>query len=240
MINTEQIVAMIKESTDYEEKYQAVSLIIASIKSKKLRLNKKTRLIMASFAVSEMGTIISAAEKAPCYRIKSNIFHYADILFGLIMATHKTRADFTQESLSLLNEVSSYMKNEARIEDRIDTIFSQDIISVSDVDALLEELSGKRSNLVLQALACRENAVRETACRIFDQKKYIPLNSEASLLGAAIIGFSAMGEYSDIKSASAVMIKKQECVAEPASVVRSQYDKFLKFAQVLDSICENI
>ena len=44
----------------------------------------------------------------------------------------------------------------------------------------------------------REKAVREPACALFPQTKYLPLNSEASLLGAAIIGWTAIGAFSTI------------------------------------------
>ena len=72
---------------------------------------------------------------------------------------------------------------------------------------LLESCAGTRSELVLQALACRETAVRETAGALFKQKKHLPVNSEASLLGAAVIGFTALGLYPDIAAAAKTMVK---------------------------------
>ena len=72
---------------------------------------------------------------------------------------------------------------------------------------LLEQCAGPRPELVLQALACREAAVRETAGALFRQEKYLPVNSEASLLGAAVIGFTALGEYRSMAEAAGVMVK---------------------------------
>ena len=74
---------------------------------------------------------------------------------------------------------------------------------------LLESCAGARPDLVLQALACRETVVRETAGALFGQNKLLPVNSEASLLGAAVIGFTALGQYSDIASAAEVMVKNR-------------------------------
>ncbi len=75
---------------------------------------------------------------------------------------------------------------------------------------LLEQLSGERPNLVLQALACREEAVRQTAGKLFRQKKFLPENSEASLLGCAVIGMTALGIYSSMDSAACAMIRQQQ------------------------------
>ena len=74
---------------------------------------------------------------------------------------------------------------------------------------LLEECAGERPELVLQALACRESAVRETAGALFRQHKFLPVNSEASLLGAAVIGFAALGEYRSVAEAAAAMVKNR-------------------------------
>ena len=100
---------------------------------------------------------------------------------------------------------------------------------------LLEELSGKRENIILQALACREDAVRSTACSLFQQKKFIAANSEASLSGAAIIGFTAMQEYADIKTASANMILKEETVSPADHTAQIHYRKFLEYARIVRS-----
>ena len=98
---------------------------------------------------------------------------------------------------------------------------------------LLEDLSGKRENLILQALACREDAVRSTACNLFRQKKFIAANSEASLSGAAVIGFTALQKYADIKTASANMIRKEEAVSPADHTARIHYRKFLEYANIL-------
>ena len=81
---------------------------------------------------------------------------------------------------------------------------------------LLESCAGERPELVLQSLACRETAVRETAGALFRQAKYLPINSEASLLGAAVIGFTALGEYRSIADAAAAMVKNR-----PADPIKS-------------------
>ena len=82
---------------------------------------------------------------------------------------------------------------------------------------LLENCAGPRPDLVLQSLACRETAVRETAGALFRQHKYLPVNSEASLLGAAVIGFTALGEYRTVADAAAAMVKNR-----PADLPRTE------------------
>jgi len=98
---------------------------------------------------------------------------------------------------------------------------------------LLEQLSGKREKLILQALACREKAVMETAGALFLQRKFIPLNSEASLSGAAIIGFTALREYENIQAAAEKMVKKKECCHAPDPTAQRLYERFLRFADVV-------
>ena len=95
---------------------------------------------------------------------------------------------------------------------------------------LLESLTGKRKNIILQALACREKAVRETACELFVQNKRLPENSEASLLGAAIIGAVALKKYDSISSASQKMIKYVDIPALPTQDAQELFEEFLSFA----------
>ena len=80
--------------------------------------------------------------------------------------------------------------------------------------------------MVLQALACRETAVRETAGALFPQEKLLPVNSEASLLGAAVIGFTALGQYPDIAAAAKVMVKNQPVELPSAPEAERLFQRF--------------
>ena len=95
---------------------------------------------------------------------------------------------------------------------------------------LLETLTGPRKNIVLQALACREKAVRDCASALFRQEKFIPENSEASLLGAAVAGTVAMKCYSSIAEASEKMIKKTKITTPEQTVAQELFKEFLAFA----------
>ena len=90
---------------------------------------------------------------------------------------------------------------------------------------LMESLSGRRrGSLVLQALACREKAVRETASALFRQeRKLLPLNSEASLLGAAMLGMCALNVYDGCACARNGMFRAEK-MALPATQLGSSRD----------------
>lgn len=76
---------------------------------------------------------------------------------------------------------------------------------------LLSELTDHPfDSVVLQSLACRERAVRETACALFPQKKLLPANTEASLLGAAVIGMTAMHVHASMPEAVGRMVHVKE------------------------------
>ena len=92
---------------------------------------------------------------------------------------------------------------------------------------LLESSAGPRPELVLQALACREKAVRETACALFPQTKYMPLNSEASLLGAAVIGWTAVGAFSTISAAAERLVRNQEIDLPQTDCAQALFRRFL-------------
>ena len=94
---------------------------------------------------------------------------------------------------------------------------------------LLEELTWKRKNVTLQALACREKAVRDLASALFHQRKLIPENSEASLLGAAMLGFTGLGVYPDVKAALKAMLRVQPVEAMPEMAVEQAYRRFLQW-----------
>ena len=93
---------------------------------------------------------------------------------------------------------------------------------------LLEELAGKRPNLALQALACREAAVRETAGALFRQRKLLPANSEASLLGAAMIGMTALGVYPNLEAPGGTMVRSAAAEAKHTDCAERLFRRFLK------------
>ena len=95
---------------------------------------------------------------------------------------------------------------------------------------LLEALTGTRKNIILQALACREKAVRDCACALFKQEKFIPANSEASVLGAAVVGAVAMKCYSSIPAASETMIKSTKVSDAAQGDAQALFDEFISFA----------
>jgi len=92
---------------------------------------------------------------------------------------------------------------------------------------LLETLTWRRSRVTLQSLACREDAVRECAAALFPQKKLMPAASEASLLGAAIIGFTALGAYPTIDNALAAMCSLHPLEAPPCPEAQNMFRHWL-------------
>ena len=95
---------------------------------------------------------------------------------------------------------------------------------------LLERLTRKRSKVVLQALACRETPVRDCAAALFPQQKLMPAASEASLLGAAIIGFTALGAYPTIDNALAAMCSLHPLEAPPCPEAQNMFHHWLSCA----------
>ena len=85
---------------------------------------------------------------------------------------------------------------------------------------MLQTLGVPGHHLILQALACREKVVMDTANALFPQKKYLPENSEASLLGAAITGFAALDNSKTVSQYAESMIKKSPVAPAPENVCR--------------------
>lgn len=102
---------------------------------------------------------------------------------------------------------------------------------------LLSRLTGQNyESVVLQSLACREPAVRETASALFPQKKQMPENTEASLLGAAIIGMTAMKVYADMDQAISKMVHC-ETLSDSSTESKSAAGKlFLRYLAAADKI----
>lgn len=95
---------------------------------------------------------------------------------------------------------------------------------------LLEKIAGPRPDLVLQALACREGVVRETAASLFRQRAFLPENSEASLLGAAVLGFTALKRYPDSDAALRAMVCRKKYPRPPEGAAEKLFGRFLKAA----------
>ncbi|MDD4816751.1 MAG: FGGY family carbohydrate kinase [Victivallaceae bacterium] len=96
---------------------------------------------------------------------------------------------------------------------------------------LMTGLAGPRSRLTLQALACREPAVRRLAEGLFRQnRKLAPANCEASLLGAAMLGFTAAGKFGTVGEAERAMFKYEENTQTPSPVLERLFAEYLDFA----------
>ncbi|MBP5181813.1 MAG: hypothetical protein J6331_02170, partial [Lentisphaeria bacterium] len=81
------------------------------------------------------------------------------------------------------------------------------LASLHENSELLRSLGLKGDRLVLQALACREKVVRETANALFPQEKFLPENSEASLLGAAVIALAALKVFPTLSTCAEKIIR---------------------------------
>ena len=86
------------------------------------------------------------------------------------------------------------------------TVFGPLAALRQSADLLAELTETNYHSVVLQSLACREKSVQQTASALFPQKKMIPENPEASLLGAAILGMAAVKKYSSISEAIRNMV----------------------------------
>ena len=140
MTKHELIINSIKETDDYEAKNRWLSLLLAAITSKKLKLSKNDKAFLRSFVYDEMVSVPDTVESAQGYKAKSRIFKYADSLFGLVMSVYKGPSEITPQVFSALNTVSVLLEKEMHFERRIDNLFAQDIISVQDVDDLIKML----------------------------------------------------------------------------------------------------
>ncbi len=96
---------------------------------------------------------------------------------------------------------------------------------------LMEKLAGERPNLILQALACREDAVRETAGALFLQQKFLPEQSEASLLGGAVIAMTSLGFYADMETAAKTMVQNRPANLVHTGLAEKMYRNFLHYAE---------
>ena len=96
---------------------------------------------------------------------------------------------------------------------------------------LLYSLDGSRQRIVLQALAAREEAVRDCACALFPGDKYLSENGEASLLGAAMLGMTGIRAFSCLDEAISSMWHGSRCgEGTGLSGADIYYGKYLDFA----------
>lgn len=94
----------------------------------------------------------------------------------------------------------------------------------------MEELSGKREKIVFQALACRENIVRECAAKLFKQQKFMPQNSEASLLGATAIALTALKVDPSPEKAIARILQSKPISWQYDSNAEKYFNRYLLMA----------
>ena len=102
------------------------------------------------------------------------------------------------------------------------------IFPLKQCACLMESLQHERAGVVLHSLACRETAVRRAACAVFGQEKLIPLQTEASLLGAAVTVFKALGVYSSFTEAQKCMIRMRNANAPSTPEAEKLYGKWIE------------
>ncbi|MBQ7400468.1 MAG: hypothetical protein IJW07_00355, partial [Lentisphaeria bacterium] len=102
---------------------------------------------------------------------------------------------------------------------------------------LLGQLNGTEyRSVVLQSLACRERSVRETAAALFQQKKLMPENTEASLLGAAVLGAAATGLYPTIATAVRQMVHTTELPERPENERLAAEKLFARYLKTVEPV----
>ena len=141
MLDFKKILPEISASNDYDEKTQILALIAAYIKARKSPPSKQEKAMLSAFALSEICETIKAAKKAKGYKEKSLIFRYGDTFYFLIMALHKSPAEISPEILAATKELNALMGQELYLEQTMEKMFAQEIISVTDVTDLLARLS---------------------------------------------------------------------------------------------------
>jgi hypothetical protein len=144
MIDLNQLLPEISSSDNYDEKNQMLALLLSYIKSKRYKPSKQEKILLSDFAFHEIREIIIAAKKTDSYKEKSLMFRYGDTFYYLIMAIHKSPAELTAEKIALTKELASLMEKELYLEQKMENMFAQEIISLSDVNDLLEKLSATK------------------------------------------------------------------------------------------------
>jgi hypothetical protein len=144
MIDLNQLLPEISACNDYDQKNQMLALLVTYIKSKRYKPSKQEKAVLSDFAFHELKEIISAAQKANGYKEKSLIFRYGDTFYYLIMAIHKSPAELSPERIAITKELALLMEKELYLENKLETIFTQEIVSSSDVSDLLERLSATK------------------------------------------------------------------------------------------------
>ena len=144
MIDLNQLLPEISSSKNYDEKNQMLALLLSYIKSKRYKPSKQEKIVLSDFAFHEIREIIAAAQKAEGYKEKSLMFRYGDTFYYLIMAIHKSPAELTPEKIALTKELASLMEKELYLEQKMENMFSQEIISSSDVNDLLKRLNATK------------------------------------------------------------------------------------------------
>ena len=102
---------------------------------------------------------------------------------------------------------------------------------------LMEALTGGKKYLILHALAAREAAVRNCAGALFNQQKFLPENTEASLLGAAILGMAAIKQYDSVTEAAQQMVKTNPLAVTKQAEAELLYQRFLKISAEITAFC---
>ena len=144
MIDLNKLLPEISSAKDYDEKNQMLALLLAYIKSKRYKPSKQDKEVLSDFAFHEMREIIAASQKAEGYKEKSNMFRYGDNFYFLIMAIHKSPTELASEEIALMKELGSLMEKELYLEHRMENMFTQEIISSSDVNDLITKLNATK------------------------------------------------------------------------------------------------
>ena len=78
--------------------------------------------------------------------------------------------------------------------------------------------------------------MRETAAALFQQKKLMPENTEASLLGAAVLGAAATGLYPTIATAVRQMVHTTELPERPENERLAAEKLFARYLEAVDPV----
>ena len=125
------------ETLGYAEKRQFLQYLTQMAEKAKHQFSADDKTALLDYAYVEAERMMQAISKADTYKEKDLIFACEDFLLRLVMHLSGSSSNIPEDKLLKLKALAELVDKERYIEKTLDSVFSQDAITVVDINRLL-------------------------------------------------------------------------------------------------------
>ncbi len=125
------------KTSDFQEKKQFLQYLVQMVERAGHQLVREDKDALLEYAYWEVENLRRAIPETESYKEKDHMFLCEDLLLGLVMGLCKSPSQIPQDKMLKINALAEMVKKERYIENTLDDVFAQSVITETDINRVL-------------------------------------------------------------------------------------------------------